>query len=87
MAALDVEVFECISMLAKGLGEQLGNMLDEIVEPMFCAGLSQPLADAVSDVCSAMPRAYLQKCQRLMFELLAIILHKKPCALCSYGPI
>ena len=30
--ALCVDVFKCISMLAKGLGEHLGDLLDQIIQ-------------------------------------------------------
>ncbi|CCJ30549.1 unnamed protein product [Pneumocystis jirovecii] len=73
----EAPIFQCISMLATAVGSALTKYLHELLDMMFCCGLSEPLRQALVDLARYIP-SFLPIIQERLLNLLSIILSGKP---------
>jgi hypothetical protein len=50
MLATTTEALTCVSMMAKAIGPPLVGYMHDLLDPMFSAGLTRTLIDALTEV-------------------------------------
>lgn len=73
----EAAVFQCISMLARAVGQALTKHMHQLLEQMFSTGLSEPLTVALVDLAKHIP-PLLPSIQEKLLDMLAVTLSGQP---------